>query len=184
MLGNTRSSTNTLIKIKKKKSVLLVDGASDWLQIWTAASSFDIKGNIAIKKKFVLLTNRLVFLNTVTGITVSTENKDVSSTDYIESTSLVSTNFTDDVPEFEGLLQELGYTLGLAGKLLKTGLMKTLVIQASNFWLIVTEVLNKKSNDEKGSDDDADDDDYSDECPQVSHYQACKAFDVALEWLE
>ena len=34
---------------------------SDWLQFWTAASSFDIKGNMAIKKKFVFLTNRLVF---------------------------------------------------------------------------------------------------------------------------
>ena len=28
---------------------------------WTAASSFDVKGNKAIKKKFVFLTNRLVF---------------------------------------------------------------------------------------------------------------------------
>ena len=64
--GNTRSSMKTLMKIKKKKSSLLVDGASDWLQIRTAASSFDIKGNKAIKKKFVFLANRLVFLNTVT----------------------------------------------------------------------------------------------------------------------
>ena len=49
-------------KKRKKKSVLFVDGASDWLQIWMAASSLDIKGNKAIKKKFVFLANRLVFL--------------------------------------------------------------------------------------------------------------------------
>ena len=62
------SSTKTLMEIKKKKSVLLVDGASDWLQIWTVASSLDVKGNEAIKKKFVFLANRLVFLNTVTNV--------------------------------------------------------------------------------------------------------------------
>ena len=39
---------------------------SDWLQIWTAASSLDAKGNKAIKKKFVFLANRLFFQNTVT----------------------------------------------------------------------------------------------------------------------
>ena len=55
-----------LMEMKKKKSILLVDGASDWLQIWMAASSLDIKGNKTIKKEFVFLTNRLVFLNTVT----------------------------------------------------------------------------------------------------------------------
>ena len=33
-----------LMEIKKKKRVLLEDEASDWLQIWTAASSFDGKG--------------------------------------------------------------------------------------------------------------------------------------------
>ena len=49
-------------KKRGKKSVLFVDGASDWLQIWMAASSLDIKGNKAIKKKFVFLANRLVFL--------------------------------------------------------------------------------------------------------------------------
>ena len=38
-------STKTLMEIKKKKSVLLVDGASDWLQLWTVASSLDVKGN-------------------------------------------------------------------------------------------------------------------------------------------
>ena len=43
------------MKIKKKKHVLLVDEASDWLQIWTVASSLDVKGNKAIKKKFVFL---------------------------------------------------------------------------------------------------------------------------------
>ena len=51
---------------KEKELVLLVDEASDWLQIWTAASSLDVKGNKAIKKKFVFLTNRLFFQNTVT----------------------------------------------------------------------------------------------------------------------
>ena len=51
---------------KEKKRVLLHDKASDWLQIWTAASSLDVKGNKAIKKKFVFLANRLVFPNTVT----------------------------------------------------------------------------------------------------------------------
>ena len=49
------------MKIKKKKRVLLKDEASDWLQIWTAASSPDVKGNKAIKKEFVFLANRLVF---------------------------------------------------------------------------------------------------------------------------
>ena len=44
-----------------KKRVLLEDEVSDWLQIWTAASSLHIKGNKAIKKKFVFLANRLVF---------------------------------------------------------------------------------------------------------------------------
>ena len=58
MRRNTRLSTKMLMEIKKKMSVLLVDGASDWLQIWTAASLLDIKGNIkAIKKKFVFLAN-------------------------------------------------------------------------------------------------------------------------------
>ena len=45
---------------KKKKRVLLVDEASDWLQIWTAASSLELKGNKSIKKKFVFLANQLV----------------------------------------------------------------------------------------------------------------------------
>ena len=43
--------------IKKKKYVLLENEVSDWLQIWTAASSLDVKGNKAIKKKFVFLSN-------------------------------------------------------------------------------------------------------------------------------
>ena len=51
---------------KKKKRALLVDEASDWLQIWMAASSLGVKGNKAIKKKFVFLANRLFFKNTVT----------------------------------------------------------------------------------------------------------------------
>ena len=49
---------------KEKEEHLLVDGASDYLQIWTAASSLDVKGK-KIKKIFVFLA-RLVFLNTVT----------------------------------------------------------------------------------------------------------------------
>ena len=55
------------MEIKKKKRVLLVDGASDWLQIWTAGSSLDVKGNKAIKKN-AFIANRLVFPNTVTYI--------------------------------------------------------------------------------------------------------------------
>ena len=43
--GNTRSSKKTLMEIKKKKRVLLVDGESEWLQIWMAASSLNVKGN-------------------------------------------------------------------------------------------------------------------------------------------
>ena len=39
---------------------------SNLLQIWTAASSLDVKGNKAIKKKFVFLANRLFFQTTVT----------------------------------------------------------------------------------------------------------------------
>ena len=61
MRGNTRSSTKTLMEIKKKKHVLFVDGVSDWLQIWIAASSHDVKGNKVIKKTFVFLANQLVF---------------------------------------------------------------------------------------------------------------------------
>ena len=57
------SSTKMLIETKR---VLLVDGASDWLQIRTAASSLDVKGNKAIKRTIVFLADRLVFLNTVT----------------------------------------------------------------------------------------------------------------------
>ena len=55
-----------LMEIKKKNSVLLVDGASDWLQIWMEASLLNMKGSKAIKKKFVFPTNRLVFLMSVT----------------------------------------------------------------------------------------------------------------------
>ena len=51
----------------KEKEERFVDGAYDWLQIWTAVSSLDIKGNKAIKKKFVFLANQLVFLNTYTS---------------------------------------------------------------------------------------------------------------------
>ena len=62
------------MEIKKKKHILLIDGASDWLQIWMAASSLDIKGNRAIKQKCVFLTNRLVFPITVTNM-VYVENE-------------------------------------------------------------------------------------------------------------
>ena len=41
--GNSCSSTKTLLEIKKKKHVLLKDEASDWLQLWTKASSLDVK---------------------------------------------------------------------------------------------------------------------------------------------
>ena len=38
---------------KKKKCVLLKDEMSeDWLQIWTAASLLEVKGNKAIKRFF------------------------------------------------------------------------------------------------------------------------------------
>ena len=57
MRGNTRSSTKTLMETKKKKHVLLIDEALDWLQIWMAASLLDVKGNKGIKKKFVFLAN-------------------------------------------------------------------------------------------------------------------------------
>ena len=66
MRGNTRSSTKTLMEIKKKKSILLVDEVLDWLQICTVSSSLDVKGNKAIQKTFVFLANLLVFPNTVT----------------------------------------------------------------------------------------------------------------------
>ena len=56
----------TLMEIKKKKRVLLMDEASNWLQIWTAAPSLDVKGNKAIKNEFFSLANQLVFPNTVT----------------------------------------------------------------------------------------------------------------------
>ena len=48
------------MEIKKKKRIILIDEALDWLQIWTAASSLDVKGNKAI------LANWLVFPNKVT----------------------------------------------------------------------------------------------------------------------
>ena len=48
-LSRTRSSTKALMEIKIKKHVLLLDRVSDWLKIWTASSSLDIKGNIVIK---------------------------------------------------------------------------------------------------------------------------------------
>ena len=56
------------MEIKKKKHVLHEDEESDWLQIWTAASSLDITGNKARKKIFVFLANQSVFPNMVTYI--------------------------------------------------------------------------------------------------------------------
>ena len=50
--GNSRSSTKTLMERKeKKKRVFLEDEVSNWLYIWTAASSLDVKGNKEIKKR-------------------------------------------------------------------------------------------------------------------------------------
>ena len=46
-----------------KKRILLEDEASDWLQIWTAASLLDVK---VIEMKFAFLANQLVFPNKVT----------------------------------------------------------------------------------------------------------------------
>ena len=51
-----------LMIIKKKKCILLEDEALDWLQIWTTASSLDVKG------KRANIFNRLVFPNMVTYI--------------------------------------------------------------------------------------------------------------------
>ena len=52
--------------MKKKTRILLVDEASNWLQIWTAASSLDVKG---IKKEICFFSaNCLVFPNTVTYV--------------------------------------------------------------------------------------------------------------------
>ena len=50
---NSRSSTNTLLEMNKKKRVLLKDEASDWLQIWMAASSLDVKDKKVIKRKWL-----------------------------------------------------------------------------------------------------------------------------------
>ena len=56
MGGNSRSNTKTLMELEKKNCVLLEKVVSDWLQIWTAASSVDVKGNKAIYE-FGFLTN-------------------------------------------------------------------------------------------------------------------------------
>ena len=53
MPGMSHSNTKTLMEIMKKKRVLLEDEASDWLQIWMAASSLILKNNKALKKIFV-----------------------------------------------------------------------------------------------------------------------------------
>ena len=46
----------TLMEIKQKKLVLLEDRASDWRQIWTAASSLDIKGNMKQSKRILFFS--------------------------------------------------------------------------------------------------------------------------------
>ena len=51
---------------KDNKCVLLADEVSDWLQIWTAASSLNLKSNKAIKKEFCFLVNWLFSPNMVT----------------------------------------------------------------------------------------------------------------------
>ena len=55
---NSRLSTKTLMEKQKKMRVLQ---ASDWLQICTAASSLDVKGNKAIKENFVFLAKPVGF---------------------------------------------------------------------------------------------------------------------------
>ena len=48
-----------LVEINKKKHVLLEDEVSDWVQIRTAASLLEVKGNKAIKRVlFFSLTGR------------------------------------------------------------------------------------------------------------------------------
>ena len=66
------------MQVEENKHILLIDKASNWLQIWSAASSLDVKGNKAIKNKLVFLANQLVFPNTVTY-----NNGDTSSDHYI-----------------------------------------------------------------------------------------------------
>ena len=56
---------------KKKKCILLEDEESDWLQIWMASSSLDIKHNKAIKMSFHAKMS--VLSNTVTLLAMSSE---------------------------------------------------------------------------------------------------------------
>ena len=58
MHRNSLIRTKILMEIKKKKHVLLEDEASDWHQIWMAASLLDVKGNKEIKKLIFLLTGQ------------------------------------------------------------------------------------------------------------------------------
>ena len=55
MCRNSGLSLKTLMEIKKKECVLIEDGVSNYLQIWTVESSLDVRGNKAIKKIFCLL---------------------------------------------------------------------------------------------------------------------------------
>ena len=68
MCGNSQSSTKMLME--KKKRILLEDEVSDWFNIWTAASSLDVKGNKAIKKNFFLAIQSVVVPNMITHITL------------------------------------------------------------------------------------------------------------------
>ena len=65
-MRNSRSNMKTLVEIKKKKHVLLRDEVPNSFQIWMAVSLLDEKGNKAIKKNFVFLSNWSVYSNTVT----------------------------------------------------------------------------------------------------------------------
>ena len=53
--------------MEKKKRVLLEDEVLDWLNIWTEASSLDVKGN---KKNFFLANQSVVVPNMITHITL------------------------------------------------------------------------------------------------------------------
>ena len=64
------------MEIKYKKHVLLEDVASDWLLIWMAASSVDVKGNKAIS--FLSLTGHFSFFLPLTFTTcILVTNKSV-----------------------------------------------------------------------------------------------------------
>ena len=84
--GNSRSSTKTLMEKKKKKHILLVDGTSDWLRIWMAASSLDIKGNKAI------LANQW-FSQIRSQIVSNTKTRGMKSTKVLTLSSVCKQNY-------------------------------------------------------------------------------------------